>query len=185
MPLHSRWFLGISKSMSPPVAAYFSVKLCRPISVIIWWFTKLYFIARWMAAVPSEELRTVLWMFVFLLTANLKFRNRSTCSKGPLKRDGKVCGDSQDLKSPGLMQRPCSQSAKNYRIFPSSVERSSRNHKSSNQRHPVFFFGLIFDHSKLESLCDISVTRIGDALSYGFPQTVTCLSFITFHFLIW
>ena len=51
-----------------------------------------------MAAVPSEEVRTVLWMFVILLTANFNFRNRSTCSKGPMKRAGKVCGDSQDLK---------------------------------------------------------------------------------------
>ena len=51
-----------------------------------------------MAAVPSEELRTVL-----LLTANFKFRNRSTCSKGPMKRAGKVCGDSQDLKSPDMV----------------------------------------------------------------------------------
>ena len=50
-----------------------------------------------MAAVPSEELR----MFVILLTANFKFRNRSTCLKRPMKRAGKVCGDSQDLKSPG------------------------------------------------------------------------------------
>ena len=40
-------------------------------------------------------------MFVVLITANFKFRNRSTCSKGPIKRTGKVCGDSQDLKSPG------------------------------------------------------------------------------------
>ena len=45
-----------------------------------------------MAAVTSEELRTVLWMFVLLLTADFKFRNRSTCSKGPMKRTGKVCG---------------------------------------------------------------------------------------------
>ena len=41
-------------------------------------------------------------MFVILLTANFKFRNRSTCSKRPMKRAGKVCGDSQDLKSPGI-----------------------------------------------------------------------------------
>ena len=40
-------------------------------------------------------------MFVILLTANFQFRNRSTCSKGPMKRADKVCGDSQDLKSPG------------------------------------------------------------------------------------
>ena len=54
-----------------------------------------------MAAVPSKEIRTVLLMSVILITAYFKFRNRSTCSKGPIKRAGKVCGDSQDLKSPG------------------------------------------------------------------------------------
>ena len=58
-----------------------------------------------MAAVPSDELRAILWMFVILLAANFKFRNRSTCSKGPVKRAGKVCGDSQDLKSPGLQSQ--------------------------------------------------------------------------------
>ena len=31
-------------------------------------------------------------MFVILLTANFKFCNRCTCSKGPMKRAGKVCG---------------------------------------------------------------------------------------------
>ena len=55
-----------------------------------------------MVAVPSEELRIVLRMFVILFKTNFKFRNRSTCSKGPMKRAGKVCGDSQDLKSPGI-----------------------------------------------------------------------------------
>ena len=30
----------------------------------------------------------------------------------------------------------------------------------------------MFDRSKFESLRDVSVTRIGDILSYGFPQTV-------------
>ena len=44
-------------------------------------------------------------MFVILLTANFKFRNRSTCSKGPMKRAGKVYGDSQDLKSPGITKQ--------------------------------------------------------------------------------
>ena len=95
--LMTRWFLGISKSTSPPIAVYFSV---------IWWFIVYitrYLKARWMAAVPSEELRTVLWMFVILLTANFKFLNRSTCSKEPVKKAGKVCGDSQDLKSPGTI----------------------------------------------------------------------------------
>ena len=46
-----------------------------------------------MGVVPSED--------VAILTANFKFRNRSTCSKGQMKRAGKVCGNSQDLKSPG------------------------------------------------------------------------------------
>ena len=41
---------------------------------------------------------------MILLTANLKFRNCSTCSKEPMKRAGKVCGDSQDLKSPGYLK---------------------------------------------------------------------------------
>ena len=57
-----------------------------------------------MAAVSSEELRTVLGMSVILITTNFKVRNRSTWSKGPIKRAGKVCGDFQDLKSPGYDQ---------------------------------------------------------------------------------
>ena len=48
---------------------------------------------------PSEELRTVLWMSMILITANFKFRNRSTCSKEPTKRAGNVCGIPK--KSPG------------------------------------------------------------------------------------
>ena len=40
-------------------------------------------------------------MSVILVTANFIFRNCYTCSKEPMKRAGKVCGDSQDLKSPG------------------------------------------------------------------------------------
>ena len=55
-----------------------------------------------MAAVPSEELRAILKMFVIL--CKFKFRNRSTCSKGPIKRAGKVCGDFRDLKSPGMLR---------------------------------------------------------------------------------
>ena len=39
-------------------------------------------------------------MFVILLIANFKFRDRSTHPKAPMKRAGKVWGDSQDLKSP-------------------------------------------------------------------------------------
>ena len=30
----------------------------------------------------------------------------------------------------------------------------------------------MFELSKSESLCDVSVTRTSDTLSYGFPQTV-------------
>ena len=41
-------------------------------------------------------------MSVILITANFEFRNSSSCSKGPIKRAGKVCEDSQDLKSPGF-----------------------------------------------------------------------------------
>ena len=36
----------------------------------------------------------------------------------------------------------------------------------------LFSLRLMFVHSKSESLHDVSVTRIGDTLSYGFPQTV-------------
>ena len=35
----------------------------------------------------------------------------------------------------------------------------------------LFSLKLISDCSKLESLCDISVTRMGDTLHYGFLQT--------------
>ena len=36
----------------------------------------------------------------------------------------------------------------------------------------------MFDRSKLESLCDVSITRIGDTLSCGFPQTALAVSSI-------
>ena len=43
----------------------------------------------------------------------------------------------------------------------------------------------MFDRSKLESLRDVSATRIGDTLSYGFPQTVLvgdlCLVRVIFY----
>ena len=35
---------------------------------------------------PSEELRTVLWTSVVVLTVNCKFRDRFTYSNGPIKR---------------------------------------------------------------------------------------------------
>ena len=40
-------------------------------------------------------------MLAIFITANFKFRNCSSWSKGPINRAGKVCGDFQDLKSPG------------------------------------------------------------------------------------
>ena len=55
-------------------------------------------------------------MSVILITANFKFRNRSTCSKGPIKRAGKVRGDFQDLKSPGCVSKH-TQSQQNLKDF--------------------------------------------------------------------
>ena len=36
----------------------------------------------------------------------------------------------------------------------------------------LFSLRLMFEHSKLESLRDVNVTRNSDTLSQGFPQTV-------------
>ena len=41
--------------------------------------------------------------FFSSLTANFKFLNRFTYSSGPIKMVSKVCGDSQALKSPGML----------------------------------------------------------------------------------
>ena len=65
------------------------------------------------------------------------------------------------------------QSAENHRIFLRSFERSIRNRlefESTPSR--LFSLRLMFDRSKLESLRDVCVTRIGDTLSCGFLQTV-------------
>ena len=43
---------------------------------------------------------------------------------------------------------------------------------ASNLVSSLFSLKLTFDRSKLESLCDVSVTRIGDTISFGFWQTV-------------
>ena len=37
------------------------------------------------------------------------------------------------------------------------------------------------DRSKLEPLRDVRVTRIGDTLSYGFPQTVKVQCYVITH----
>ena len=39
----------------------------------------------------------------------------------------------------------------------------------------LFSLKLMFERSKSESLRDVSVTRIGDTLSYGFPHTVVSI----------
>ena len=48
---------------------------------------------------------------------------------------------------------------------------SAENHKIFDAI-PFIFFGLMFNRSKLESLRDVTVSRIGDTLFYGCPQTV-------------
>ena len=61
---------------------------------------------------------------------------------------------------------------KTIEFFLRSFERSSRNlleFEVTSSR--LFSLRLMFDRSKLESLRDVSVTRIGDTLSYSFPQT--------------
>ena len=40
-------------------------------------------------------------MFLAILIAYFKFRNRFSYSNGPIKQAGKVCGTFHDLKSPG------------------------------------------------------------------------------------
>ena len=51
-----------------------------------------------------------------------------------MKRAGKVCGDPQDLKSPGIdkYETLIYQSAKNHRIFLHFLERSCRYRYSSD-----------------------------------------------------
>ena len=39
---------------------------------------------------------------------------------------------------------------------------------------------MIFEHLKSESQSDVSITSIGDTLSYGFTQTVVAVSFLVF-----
>ena len=65
------------------------------------------------------------------------------------------------------------QSAKNRRFFPSFLRMQHlRPLEFGSMPSHLFSLRLIFKRSTLESLRDVSVTRIGDTLSYGFPQTV-------------
>ena len=64
------------------------------------------------------------------------------------------------------------QSAENRRYFPSFFPtQHSRQLEFGSTPSNLFSLRLMFERSKLESLRDVSVTRIGDTLSYGFPQT--------------
>ena len=44
----------------------------------------------------------------------------------------------------------------------------------------LFSSRLVFEHLKSELLRDVSVSRIGNTLSYGFPQTVKSLQAFSF-----
>ena len=48
----------------------------------------------------------------------------------------------------------------------------------------LFSLRLMFDLSKFESLHDVSVTRIGDTLSYGFLQTEVVLVICNRHEIV-
>ena len=65
------------------------------------------------------------------------------------------------------------QSAENHRIFPSFFRiQWSVSLEFGLTPSGLFSLRLTFELSKSESLRDVSVTRIGDTFSYGFPQTV-------------
>ena len=55
--------------------------------------------------------------------------------------------------------------------LPKTVEFSFVLSNAVVETSSLFSLKLMFERSKLESLRDISVTRIGDTLSYGFLQT--------------
>ena len=53
---------------------------------------------------PSDELRTLVRMYVCLLIANFNFLKRFIHLNRPINGADKVCGDSLDLKSPGSIR---------------------------------------------------------------------------------
>ena len=64
------------------------------------------------------------------------------------------------------------QSAEYRRMFPSFFRTQQlRPLELRSTPSHLFSLRLMFDHLKLESLRDVSVTRISDTLSDGFPQT--------------
>ena len=62
---------------------------------------------------------------------------------------------------------------KTIEFFLRSFERSRRDRSTPSR---LFSLRLMFDRWKLGSLRDASVTRIGDTLSYSFPQTACFVS---------
>ena len=69
------------------------------------------------------------------------------------------------------------QSAENHRIFPSFFRtQSSRSSEFRSTPFGLFPLRLMFERSKSESLRDESVTRIGNTLSYGFPQSALVIN---------
>ena len=64
-------------------------------------------------------------------------------------------------------RRPLYHSAENHRIFPSFLPSDAVVETVRVQINTILFifYEDIFEHSKLESLCDVIVTRIGDTLS--------------------
>ena len=74
-----------------------------------------------------------------------------------------------------------SQSAENHRDFPSFFRTQySRPLEFGSTPSRLFSLRLMFERSKLESLRDVGVTRIGDTLSYGFLQTDQYQQHLTF-----
>ena len=67
---------------------------------------------------------------------------------------------------------------KTVEFFLLSFKFSGRNHYVFRSRlSGLFSLKLTLNHLKLESLCDVSITRIGDTLSYSFSQTVKGYNF--------
>ena len=65
------------------------------------------------------------------------------------------------------------QSAENRRVLPSFFRTQQwKTLEFGSTPSGLLSLKLMFDRSKLESLCDVKVTRIGDTLSYGLPQTL-------------
>ena len=126
-----------------------------------------------MVTVPSEELRIVPWMFVILWTANFKFRNHSTCSKEPMTRAGKVCGDSQYLKSPGRKAAKLYRAAANTGYSPTGTLFICQTSLFAKYLYLHYFFKLL------------AYTHPGDFRYWESPQTLPALVIGSFEHVEW